>query len=149
MLSTDAEERQEDSQNTSVKEGVEETTYLEPQDESLVEWLVHTVKDYKRLKQARDTIINRHFGELNITVNLEEQEKLLLINEYINKDFVYPSVFLGSSLGFNKNNWNKNIEKVLEQFNIKQKPVYGVKENCLLFEKLKYLILKYIDTIKK
>lgn len=121
----------------------------EPTEEHMVAWLVEAMRDHQRMKQARAVVLNRHFGELTISANLEEQEKLLLINEYINKEFVYPAVFLGSSLGFNKNNWNKNIEKLLERFEIKQKAVLGVKENCFLFEKLKYLVLKYMERGRK
>ncbi|KAI5185740.1 hypothetical protein NEHOM01_1032 [Nematocida homosporus] len=119
------------------------------EDEVLVEWLAWALRNQSKMQRAREIVVKRHFGELNIVARLEEQEKLILINEYINKDFVYPPVFLGSILGFNKNNWNKNIEKLLEEFDIKQKPVYGVKENCFLFEKLKYLVLKYMERSRK
>lgn len=133
------EEKEQDEQNLC---------YI-THDPEKVHWLAYALRVHEELKKARNTIVRRHFGELCISPHLEEQEKLLLINEYINKDFVYPPVFLGSILGFNKNNWNKNIEKLLEPFNIKQKPVYGTKDNCFLFEKLKYLILKYMERTRK
>lgn len=123
--------------------------HYEPYDEKMVEWLVDIIKTHENLKKARDAVINRHFGELSVSANLEEQEKLLLIHEYINKEFVYPPVFLGSTLGFNKNNWNKHIEKVLEPYGIKQKPVYGVKDTCYLFERMKHLVLKYMERTRK
>ncbi|OAG29940.1 hypothetical protein NEDG_01487 [Nematocida displodere] len=126
-----------------------EEIYYEPYDENLVHWLSRALKTHEDLKKARNAVINRHFGELNISVKIKEQEKLLLINEYINKEFVYPHVFLGSSLGFNKNNWNRNIEKLLEPFDIKQKPVFGMKDSCFLFEKLKFLLLKLIERSRK
>lgn len=119
------------------------------ENEEDVQWLVYALRNHQQMKTARDIIVKRHFGELEISAQIEEQEKLLLINEYINKEFIYPPIFLGSILGFNKNNWNKNIEKLLEPFAIKQKPVYGVKEICFLFEKLKYLILKYMERTRK
>ncbi|KAI5188462.1 hypothetical protein NECID01_0093 [Nematocida sp. AWRm77] len=146
--------KEEDSAELFSRLEIEDTKdddeiYYEPADESLTQWLVSAIQAHAQMQEARSIVINRHFGELGISPNLEEQEKLLLINEYINKDFVYPCVFLGSTLGFNKNNWNKNIEKLLEQFEIKQKPVFGSKENCFLFEKLKFLVLKYMERGRK
>ncbi|EIJ88244.1 hypothetical protein NEPAR06_0349 [Nematocida parisii] len=123
--------------------------YYEPYDEKLVEWFVDLIKTHDKLMLARNVVLNRHFGELSVSANLEEQEKLLLIHEYINKELVYPPVFLGSSLGFNKNNWNKNIEKILEPYGIRQKPVFCAKDTCYLFERMKYLILKYMEKIRK
>ncbi|KAI5161635.1 hypothetical protein NEAUS03_1695 [Nematocida ausubeli] len=123
--------------------------YYEPYDEKLVEWFVDLLKTHQTLKEARQVILDRHFGELGISANLEEQEKLLLIHEYINKELVYPPVFLGSTLGFNKNNWNKNIERMLEPYGIRQKPVFCTKDTCYLFERMKYLMLKYMEKIRK
>ncbi|KAI5192042.1 hypothetical protein NEMIN01_1790 [Nematocida minor] len=140
----------EHSVSTDTEESKDmDNIHYEPYDESMVEWLVDIIKSHEKLKKARNAVLNRHFGELGVSANLEEQEKLLLIHEYINKDFVYPPVFLGSTLGFNKNNWNKHIEKILEPYEIKQKPIYGVKETCYLFERMKYLILKYMERIRK
>lgn len=123
--------------------------YYEPYDESAVQWLADMLRSHREFKAARDIVIQKHFGELTITPILEEQEKLISINEFINKEITYQPVFLGSTIGFNKNNWNKNIEKLLEPYSIKQKPLYSVKENCYLFEKLKYLALKYMERLKK
>ncbi|KAH9386089.1 uncharacterized protein NEMAJ01_0985 [Nematocida major] len=140
----------EHSVSTETEESKDlDNIYYEPYDESLVEWFVDIIKNHEKLKMARDVVLTRHFGELGVSANLEEQEKLLRIHEYINKDFVYPHVFLGSTLGFNKNNWNKQIEKLLEPYGIKQKPVFGVKDTCYLFERMKHLVLKYMERIRK
>lgn len=145
--------RMEEAEHTASTESEEskdlDNIHYEPYDEAVVEWLVNIIKTHEKLKKARDSVINRHFGELGVSANLQEQEKLLLIHEYVNKEFVYPPVFLGSTLGFNKNNWNKHIEKILEPYGIKQKPVYGVKETCYLFERMKCLVLKYMERIRK
>lgn len=117
--------------------------------EELEACLFSLLKNHPRLAARRLEIVNRHFGELNVGPEIGVQERQLLINEYINKDLAYPSVFLGSSLGFNKNNWNRNIERLLEPFALRQKPVFGVKENCLLFEQLKLLVLKLMERTKK
>jgi Putative DMAP1-like len=144
------EKRGEGEGSESERDGLDEEEYFyQPHDEEAVEYLCSLVEEHKNIYARREQIINRHFGELNINAEIDEQERQLLINEYINKDLVYPSVFLGSTLGFNKNNWNRNIEKLLEPFGLRQKPVFGVKENCLLFEKLKLLILRLMERTKK
>lgn len=143
----------QDKTATSLDSGDEEQSssehYYEPYDDALAESLFRTIETHQELYAKRTEILNRHFGELNISAEIGEQERQLLINEYINKDLVYSSVFLGSSLGFNKNNWNRNIERLLEPFGLRQKPVFGVKENCFLFEKLKFLVLKLMERTKR
>jgi len=143
----DAEDSDGRTETESRKD--DDEIYYEAYNTELLRWFIQAIKNQDTMRRARSAVLNRHFGELNISVKLEEQEKSLLINEYINKEFVYPSVFLGSSLGFNKNNWNKHIEKMLERFDLRHRPVFGVKENCFLFEKLKFLLLKYMERAKK
>lgn len=127
----------------------DEGIYYEPCSEKDVNWLAEMISTHKTLQMIRSEILNRHFGEICIPVLLKEQEKQLLINEHVNREFTYLNVFLGSSIGFNKNNWNRNIEKLLEPFGLKQKPLFGTRENCFLFEKLKYLVLKYMERVRK
>ncbi|TBU02704.1 putative DMAP1-like protein [Hamiltosporidium magnivora] len=101
------------------------------------------LKNIDEYKKQRNDIIRLHFGELN-TYNLREMRDIdQKILEIIGKEPIHPPVFLASSLGFNKMNWNKSFSKILGHFNLGQRLKYPTAKNAFKFEKLKMLLIKY------
>lgn len=116
---------------------------------------IQTIQKYKKiasqittLTNTRNRIIAHHFPELllpplKVTEDVEKK-----IQEIIGRDIIHSSVFIASTLGFTKSNWNKTIEKTLVDLGLGNKLRCPSFKNMLRFEKLKHLIFKYLEKKK-
>lgn len=102
----------------------------------------------KSISQKRNTIVNRHFPELLLPPVQESEDVEKRIQEIVAREIVHASVFLASSLGFTKSNWNKTIEKTLVELGLGEKLRCPSYRNMQRFEKLKHLIFKYLEKRK-
>jgi hypothetical protein len=107
------------------------------------------LNDIEGIRKRRNEIVLKHFNEL-LTCNIDYlEDKQALINRIISKDLVYPSAFLASSLGFNRSSWQQGYEKILSEVGMHKRPKYSTLRNMLLFEKLKWLIIRYYERKKR
>ncbi|AFN82362.1 hypothetical protein EROM_010170 [Encephalitozoon romaleae SJ-2008] len=101
------------------------------------------------IRRDRDDVLSTHFNELS-TYNINElEDRNAVIRRLINKEFTYPSAFLASSLGFNKTTWNRDYERTLREIGMYKRPKYSTLRNMLLFEKLKWLVIRYHEAKQK
>lgn len=118
-------------------------------DDPISDVYLKILKDIKNLKSKRESILNNHLYEFN-NYNIHKlEDKDTKISRLTGRSFTYPNTFLASSLGFNRSSWNKKYEEILKKFGLKKKLKYQTFRNMKEFEKLKYLIIKYYETIKK
>ncbi|EJW01887.1 hypothetical protein EDEG_03641 [Edhazardia aedis USNM 41457] len=110
-----------------------------------IQSFIDLVKKVEKVKKDRKEILERHFPELFETKPEAKKDLEIRISEIINKNISHPPVFLASILGFSKSNWNKTVEKMLIDLGLTSRLRYCSYENMQRYEKLKHLILKYID----
>ncbi|KCZ75491.1 hypothetical protein H311_03531 [Anncaliia algerae PRA109] len=102
----------------------------------------------KRMKD-RKAFINRHLPILLQPSTKAYQDINTRVSSAIEKTNIIPSFCLASSLGFNKNTWNKNVENIMNEFGLGKKPKFFTLKNALVFEKLKLLVIKLVEKEKK
>lgn len=117
-------------------------------DDPIIDNYVEVINNIKELRSTRTDIINRHFYELyNYNIDdLEDRDSR--ISRLVSRSFTYPNSFLASSLGFNRTTWNKKYEEILNKFDLGKKPKHQTLRSMLMFERLKYLIIKYFEMKK-
>lgn len=116
---------------------------------NLVEKYVEVINNIEDLAVKRNSILNRHFYELqhyNID-KLEDRDGRIV--RILGKPFTYPNAFLASSLGFSRTTWIKKYEDILAKFGLTKKLQYQTLRNMVLFEKLKLLVFKYFENKRK
>ncbi len=114
--------------------------------------LINFVKllyDIEDLQNRRDKILDNMFWEYN-NLNIHEfEDTITKFRRYFPERRSYPSAFLASSLGFNKSNYFSKYNEILQKFNLHRKPRVPTLKNALHFERLKILLIKYFDLLKK
>ena len=122
------------------------------------------------MKENMDEIIKDYLKELGNVEKYENERKKLMdmvfweyennnthlyedrdskIFKIIQEKHVYPSSFLGSSLGFNKATIEHKFLDILTKFKLDKKPTIPSPKNCIEFEKLKYLLIKLNEMSSK
>lgn len=102
----------------------------------------------KRQKKRKD-FLSRHLPILLQPSTKEYQDINSRINNVIEKQNILPQICLASSLGFNKNTWNKQVEAVMNEFGFGKKVRNFTLRNVVGFEKLKILVVKLVEKEKK
>ncbi|ELA47063.1 hypothetical protein VCUG_01424 [Vavraia culicis subsp. floridensis] len=113
------------------------------------------LSSYKRFLESlpstlehRKRILHTHFGEFLVAIPTNEDFESK-INAIIGKMHPHPYIYLASSIGFSKMTWNRSVEKILNQFELKMKLKYPTLKNYSRYEKLKYLLIRYFDKRKE
>ncbi|KAF7684502.1 hypothetical protein TCON_0311 [Astathelohania contejeani] len=132
-----------------MKPNSQQSTYYTFRNKKLGARFTHLLSSIDEISNKRKEIISTHIGELYLLNMKDVQDIDGRIHELIGKNINHPTVYLASTLGFNKLTWNKNVEAILEPFGLGQKLKYPSYENAIKFEKLKLLILKYLELEKK
>ncbi|KAM0677389.1 hypothetical protein BDAP_002072 [Binucleata daphniae] len=96
----------------------------------------------------RHKIVQHHFPLVLFPPMLEQRNLNNVVLDIIKKEPTHPPVFLASSLGFTKTNWNKSIEKLLNELGFTNRLKYTSGKNMIKYEKMKLLIMKYIEKKK-
>ncbi|ADM10889.1 uncharacterized protein Eint_010250 [Encephalitozoon intestinalis ATCC 50506] len=116
---------------------------------STIQKYCEILNNIESIRRDRDDVLSTHFNEV-CTYNISDlEDRAAVIRRLINKELVYPNAFLASSLGFNKTTWNRDYEKTLREIGMYKRPKYSTLKNMLLFEKLKWLIIRYHEAKQK
>ncbi|AFM97649.1 hypothetical protein EHEL_010240 [Encephalitozoon hellem ATCC 50504] len=107
------------------------------------------LNNIESIRRDRDDVLSAHFNEVNIYNINELEDRNAVIRRLINKELTYPNAFLASSLGFNKTTWNRDYERTLREVGMYKRPRYSTLRNMLLFEKLKWLVVRYHEAKQK
>ncbi|KAG0441071.1 hypothetical protein DMUE_1317 [Dictyocoela muelleri] len=111
--------------------------------------LIKKLKTYKLfVKKSSKLLINRNKIIKNHLYTSENQNKEQKIKKIIDKYPSRPSIYLASSLGFNKLSFNKDVEIILNKFGLEMKLKSGSFKNYDRFEILKLLINKVYEKRK-
>ncbi|KMV66692.1 hypothetical protein M970_010200 [Encephalitozoon cuniculi EcunIII-L] len=101
------------------------------------------------IRKDRNDVLSIYFNEV-FTYNIDDlEDRSAVVKRLINREFTYPNAFLASSLGFNKTTWSRDYEKTLKEIGMDKRPKYSTLRNMLLFEKLKWLIIRYHEAKQK
>ncbi|CAD24908.1 hypothetical protein [Encephalitozoon cuniculi GB-M1] len=101
------------------------------------------------IRKDRNDVLSIYFNEV-CTYNIDDlEDRSAVVKRLINREFTYPNAFLASSLGFNKTTWSRDYEKTLKEIGMDKRPKYSTLRNMLLFEKLKWLIIRYHEAKQK
>ena len=101
----------------------------------------------QEIYEERQNILKKHFPKyFTVTVKNSEPKEYHYV---LDKPVTHPNIFLASSLCFNRNNFNKIIEPILEHFGLKDKLKYPCMENYYKYEKLKLMLIKYVENMLK
>lgn len=113
--------------------------------EDFVEMLRNVGDDRRRRAAAMDQM----FWEYN-NLNIGEFEDTdTRYARAVPERRAYPNAFLASSLGFNKSSMQSRYNEVLHKFGLERKPRVATLKNALHYERMKVLIIKYYDLLKK
>lgn len=111
--------------------------------------LINLLEEIEELSSTRQGILERHFYEL-INYNMEDlEDRDAMIIRIIGKEPTHPNAFLASSLGFSRSTWNKKYESLLSKFGLGKNLKHQTLRNMQLFEKLKFLVVRYFEITKK
>lgn len=117
--------------------------------EYIIKEFLKELKNVEIYKKNRQSILNMMFWEYeNHNTHLFE-DKDTKIYKIIPEKRTYHNSFLGSSLGFNKSTLEPKYIDILHKFDLDKKPMIPSPKNCIEFEKLKYLIIKFFELNKK
>ncbi|TBU19553.1 hypothetical protein CWI42_010240 [Ordospora colligata] len=123
--------------------------YHEFHEDEAIHKYVEMLNNMDTIWKDRHKVMNKHFGELYI-YNIDDlEDKSATIKRLINREVSYPNAFLASSLGFNKNTWNREYERILREIGMDKRPVHTTLRTMLLFEKLKWLVVSYHEIKSK
>lgn len=107
------------------------------------------VDDIESMSRDRERVLLAHFNEVR-TYNIDDlEDRDAVIKRLVNREFVYPNAFLASSLGFNKTTWSREYEKMLREVGMYRRPRYSTLRSMLLFEKLKWLVIRFHEAKSK
>lgn len=110
---------------------------------------IEILNSIESITEARRGVLMNHFNEL-CTYNIDDlEDRHAVIKRIVNKELTYPNAFLASSLGFNRTTWHRDYEKTLSDIGMYKRPKYGTLRNMLLFEKLKWLIIRLNERRQK
>jgi hypothetical protein len=99
-----------------LKNGVELKEVPEYRRKEFLKGYNELLKSMPQIRKEREEIIKRHFGEITLYNMKDVQDMDIKIAEIIGKGQTYPTLYLASSLGFNKITWSKGVERILSQF---------------------------------
>lgn len=108
--------------------------------------LLHRIE---KCQKEREDTLNRTFWEYkNLNIGeLEDTETRF--SRLFPERRAYPSAFMASSLGFNKSSMQLKYNEVLTRFHLDRKPRAATLTSALHYERLKILITKYYELLKK
>lgn len=100
-------------------------------------------------KERRAASLDRMFWEYN-NLNINEFEDTeTKFAKIVAEKRTYPPAFVASSLGFNKSTMQVKYNDVLMRFGLERRPVVASLRNALHYEKLKIMIIKYYECLRK
>lgn len=115
----------------------------------IVRKYVEVLNNIESIRASRQSILQTHLNEL-CTYNIDDlEDRNAVIKRIISRELTYPSAFLASSLGFNRTTWNREYEKTLNDIGMCKRPKYSTLRNMVLFEKLKWLIIRFHERKQK
>ncbi|KAI5170293.1 hypothetical protein PAEPH01_1312 [Pancytospora epiphaga] len=103
----------------------------------------------KSYKEGRRRSLNRMFWEYNnLNVN-EFEDNETRYRRIVHEKRPYPGAFFASSLGFTKSTMQVKYGDLLRRYKLDRRPAVASLKNSLHYEKLKHLIIKYFELLKK
>lgn len=110
---------------------------------------IELVDNIKQYKEDRKKALDIMFWEYN-NINIHDfEDSITKFRRHFPDRRAYPSAFLASSLGFNKSNFSNKHNEFLQKFKLYKKPRVATLKNGLHFEKLKIILIKYMELMKK
>lgn len=114
-----------------------------------LETFIEILRNVDKFQKGRADSLNRMFWEYN-NLNINEFEDTETKYQKIIPDKrSYANAFMASSLGFNKSTMQVKYNEILHRFKLDRRPQVASLRNALHYEKLKVLIIKYYELLKK
>lgn len=123
-------------------------TALAEQDLKTVAAVVDLLGRIPQLQSRRSNALYTQFWEyehLNIGQFEDTEAKC---HRLIPEKRSYPSAFIATSLGFTKSSMQVKYNNILAKFHLDSRPVAATLRVALLYERLKYLLIKYYEVQK-
>ncbi|KAI4291657.1 hypothetical protein PAPHI01_0931 [Pancytospora philotis] len=114
-----------------------------------VEEYIEILANVESLRKERNGSLSRMFWELR-GLNVDEfEDGETKYQKIVPEKRTYSSTFMASSLGFNKSTIQAKYTEFLQRFHLERRPRVATLRNALHFEKLKFLIIKYFELIRR